>query len=53
LQVYVIASESGNFWKGDYKENRPESLKEWRNGYSRGIATSEKQNMIVYWTMIW
>ena len=53
LEVYVIAAEPGNFWKKQCNEKRPASLKEWQNGYSRGIATSEKENIIVYWTMIW
>ncbi|MDD2584348.1 MAG: hypothetical protein WCR61_02930 [Bacteroidales bacterium] len=53
LQVYVIQAEAGNFWKESCNEARPESLKEWQNGYSRGIATSEKENMVVYWTMVW
>lgn len=53
LMVYVIQAEAGDFWKENYHEKRPESLKEWKHGYSRGIATSEKENIIVYWTMVW
>ncbi|WP_372934895.1 hypothetical protein, partial [Mariniphaga sediminis] len=50
LQVCVIAAEAGDFWKENCNEKRPESLKEWKHGYSRGIATSEKEKIIVYWT---
>ncbi len=53
LQVYVIDAKAGDFWKESCNENRPESLKEWKHGYSRGIAISESENIIVYWTMIW
>ena len=53
LKVYVIATGPGNFWKEQCNEKRPESLREWKNGYSRGIATSKKENIVVYWTMIW
>jgi len=53
LQVYVIEAEAGKFWKEDCKEWRPKALKEWQNGYSKGIAMSEKENIIVYWAMIW
>ena len=53
LQVYVIKAEAGDFWKESCNEKRPESLKEWRHGYSKGFAISEKENMIIYWTMIW
>jgi hypothetical protein len=53
LKVFVIDAKPGNFWKFDCKEPRPKSLKDWQNGYSRGIATSEKENIIIYWAMIW
>jgi hypothetical protein len=53
LQVYVIQAEAGDFWKESCNENRPESLKEWQHGFSRGIAVSNSEDIIVYWTMIW
>ncbi len=53
LQVHVVDARAGNFWKNDCNEYRPESLKEWKHGYSKGFATSKKENIIVYWTMIW
>ena len=53
LQVRIIGAESGNFWKENCNEKRPATLKEWQNGYSKGIAISEKENIIMYWTMIW
>ena len=53
LKVYVISAEPGYFWKIECKEKRPESLKEWKNGYSRGIAISDEKNIVVYWSMVW
>jgi hypothetical protein len=53
LQVFVIHAEAGSFWIEDCNETRPESIKEWKNGYSRGFAVSEKENILVYWVMIW
>ena len=53
LQVNVVDARAGDFWKNDCNEYRPESLKEWKHGYSKGFATSDKENIIVYWTMIW
>ncbi len=53
LLVYVINAEAGDFWKESCNEKRPESLKEWKHGYSKGFALSEEKNIIVYWTMIW
>ena len=53
LQVYVIQAKSGIFWKKPCNEKRPKSLKEWRHGYSKGIAVSDKEDLIVFWSMIW
>lgn len=53
LEMFVIDAQLGYFWKGDSDSKRPESLKEWKNGYSRGYAISKKEKMIVYWTIIW
>ncbi len=53
LQVYVIDAQPGDFWKVSCNEIRPESLREWKHGYSRGIALSDSENIIVYWAMIW
>lgn len=53
LQVYVIQAEPGNFWKENCNEKRPETLKEWQHGYSKGFAVSEKNNIIAFWVIIW
>jgi hypothetical protein len=53
LEIYVISAQAGNYWKVDCKEKRPESLKNWINGYSRGIAISNKENLLIYWVMVW
>ncbi len=53
LEVYVIQAEAGDFWKESCNEKRPEALKEWQHGYSKGFAISDKANIIVYWVMIW
>ena len=53
LEVYVIKAEAGDFWKESCNEKRPKSLKEWQHGYSKGIAVSEEENVIVFWTMLW
>ena len=53
LQVYVVKAEAGDFWKESCNEKRPESLKEWQHGYSKGFAISENEDMLIYWTMIW
>lgn len=53
LEVYVVDAKAGNFWKTKSEKKNPESLKEWKYGYSRGYAISESQERIIYWTIIW
>lgn len=53
LYVYIIDAEYGNFWKHDCNETRPESLKIWKHGFSKGFALSDQENIIVIWTLIW
>jgi hypothetical protein len=53
LEVFVLKSNHGYFWKLKADWDRPETLKEWKNGYSCGIAISRKCNMIVYWMKAW
>jgi len=53
LQIYVLQAEAGNFWKVNCNENRPEALKEWQHGYSKGFAISNEEDIVIYWSMIW
>jgi hypothetical protein len=53
LEVFVIKAGHVYFWKLKFEQERPESLGVWKNGYSSGIAISEKLNMIVYWMKAW
>jgi len=53
LRIFVISARSGEFWKKGCDENRPEILKEWKNGYSSGIAISKETNRVIYWAMVW
>jgi hypothetical protein len=53
LDVYVLKASHGYFWKKKFNLDRPETLGEWKNGYSCGIAISKKNNMIIYWMKVW
>ena len=51
--IYVLETKSGAFMDDEYltsSENLPEK---WKNGFSRGIATNEKQKELIYWTCVW
>ncbi len=55
LEAYVLEAEHGIFWKAAYgaPAYRPERMKEWKHGYSKGIAISAEEKIVVYWTMVW
>jgi hypothetical protein len=53
LIVYVVDAQSGNFWRKDCNEKRPNTLGVWKHGYSKGYAISNVKNMIIFWAMIW
>jgi hypothetical protein len=53
MEVYVQEAKHGNFWKIDADVYRPNTMDEWKHGYSKGIAISKKRNIIVYWFIVW
>lgn len=53
LEVYVEEASHGSFWKVKSDVYRPDTMGEWKNGYSKGIAISRKSSFIVYWFIIW
>jgi len=53
FSLYVLEAKGGNYCKEfDLKENfqMPEG---WKNGFSKGVAISERDNTIIYWGVIW
>lgn len=53
LVVYIIDAKQGYFWKETNKPLRPPSLRDWKFGFSRGIAISKEKEIICYWFMVW
>ncbi len=49
--IFVYDYKQGSFWKGlkplDYMP------KEYKNGYSKGIAVNSTKGLIIYWMIIW
>ncbi|WP_430612273.1 hypothetical protein [Flavobacterium sp. JP2137] len=52
FDIYVFGAEKGIFYNGLelVSEQMP---KEWGNGYSKGIAISREQKIVIYWMVIW
>ena len=53
FKIYLIAAESGTYLREYLPNNKNLLPKNWQHGYSKGFAISEKENIIVYWVMIW
>jgi len=49
--IYILDSKPGLYWKG-LKPNKYMPIG-WKNGYSKGICINERENIIIYWVIIW
>jgi hypothetical protein len=53
FKIYVIKSKAGKYLDDRYLTEGWFMPKEWKNGYSKGVAISEDRNIIIYWLTIW
>ena len=53
FKIIVIRSEKGLFGDFDKLADRRYVPKVWEHGFSKGIAISKKQALIIYWVAIW
>lgn len=54
FEIYVLAAKAVKSWKGKFNMEPLMTMPpNWRNGYSKGIAVSQKKNTIIYWVVIW
>lgn len=51
--LYVIDAKQGEFLKEELLTNGWFMPKQWKNGYSKGLAISRERNIIIYWLVIW
>lgn len=52
FEIYVFNAEKGLFYEG-LEVPSEQMPKEWGNGYSKGIALSRQQKIVIYWMVIW
>jgi len=52
-KIYVLESKSGEFMNKEYLTSNKNLPEKWKNGFSRGIATNENENEIIYWLCVW
>lgn len=53
FKLYVLDAKPGKCFNEKYLSGGKYMPKKWENGYSKGIAISEKRNVIIYWLVIW
>jgi hypothetical protein len=51
--LYVIDAKQGKYLKEELLTSGWFMPKQWKNGYSKGLAMSRKRNIIIYWLVIW
>ena len=51
--IYVLDYKAGKFASNNLLTDGGFMPKKWKNGYSKGLAVSEKQKIIIYWIEIW
>ncbi|MDX9775990.1 MAG: hypothetical protein RBT40_08610 [Petrimonas sp.] len=52
-KIYVLEFKPGKFMKEEYLTSGKNLPEKWKNGFSRGIATNDKANELIYWLCVW
>lgn len=55
FKIYVFEASHISSWGTAYNNMlpNPQMPMKWRNGYSKGMAISEKNKTVIYWLVIW
>jgi len=53
FNIYVLEAKSGKHFDDKYLTDGRFMPEKWRNGYSKGVAVSEKRNVVIYWLLVW
>ncbi len=53
FSIYVLEARPGLFLNEDYLSESDYLPKKWAHGFSRGNAINTKENLIIYWTIVW
>lgn len=53
FEIYIIDAKKGKFLEENEHTVGTGLPEEWKNGYSKGIAYSEKRHICIYWLIIW
>lgn len=53
FKLYVLEANAGIYLNKKYLTDGKFMPDNWKNGYSKGVAISEKRKVIIYWVIIW
>lgn len=53
FDIYVLEAKAGNHFEEFKLQPSPQMPNKWKNGYSKGIAISLKNESVIYWSIIW
>ncbi|MEN8251764.1 MAG: hypothetical protein ABFS32_22785 [Bacteroidota bacterium] len=53
FKIVVLQSESGKFYNEAILQVDSHMPNKWENGYSNGVAISEKEGVVIYWLIVW
>lgn len=53
FNLYVFDAKPGKYLEDKYLQDCECLPKEWKHGYSKGVALSDTRHVIVYWTVVW
>jgi hypothetical protein len=51
--IYILEAKSGKYSEKYDVKPFGQMPKNWRNGYSKGIAISKQNMAVVYWSIVW
>ena len=53
FELFILESKPNNYFKKFKLQQNPQMCYKWKNGYSKGVAISTKNNEIIYWSILW
>lgn len=52
-EIVLLDYQSGLFFENEYLTSKEYLPKDWENGYSKGYAFDNNEQIIMYWLIIW
>lgn len=53
FKIYVFDAKQGKYIDDKYLQECECLPKKWKHGYSKGVALSDKKQVVIYWVAVW